>query len=268
MSTSKALEPSIPQCGAKLRNRDAFCRQPAGARTNHPGTGRCWIHGGLTPVRHGRYSSVVRREIQELLRELEQDPNPLNILPDLLMVRALLADFLNRYEENREAVLAWHASWNGRPWRTEDLKHIREVLDAYEGRMREDGTWDDEDGVSVERADLERAQLMMLNMAESFSGRPREVLDIADAYRMASEATKIVERIEKIRSRGAISREDFARVMTEMGRTIEAGLSPAKVRVALSKAGVDPLPEEAVMVTLADDLRNTLVDLLMTIRVV
>jgi hypothetical protein len=211
---------------------------------------------------------VARREIQELLRELEQDPNPLNIEPDLLMVRALLADFLNRYEENRDAVLAWYASWNGRPWSHEDMTHLKSVMDMYEGRMREDGTWEDDEGGSMERMALEQAQRFLANLREAQQTRPREVLDIADAYRMASEATKIVERIEKIRSRGAISREDFARVMTELGRTIEAGLSPAKIRVALAKAGVDPLPEEAVMVTLADDLRNTLVDLLMTIRVV
>lgn len=266
MTPSTALEPSSPQCGAQLRGKPGtFCRQPSGHRTNHPGEGRCWLHGGLTPVRHGRYSSVVRREIQELIRELEADPDPLNILPELLMVRALLADYLNRYEENRDAVLAWYASWNGRPWKVEDLTLIREVLAEYEGRMRQDGSWEEE---SMERAQLERAQRMMSDMSEAYQTRPREVLDIADAYRMASEATKIVERIEKIRARGAVSREDFARVMTEMGRTIEAALSPAKVRMALGNAGVEPLPKEEVMVALADDLRNSLIDLLMTIRVV
>ena len=240
-----------------------FCRQPAGKNTSHEGDGRCWLHGGLTPVRHGRYSSVVRREIQDLIRELENDPDPLNILPELLMVRALLADYLNRYEENRDAVLAWYASWNGRPWKVEDLNLMREVLAEYEGRMRQDGSWEEE---TMERTQLERATYMLQSMTEAYQTRPREVLDIADAYRMASEATKIVERIEKIRARGAVSREDFARVMTEMGRAIEASLSPAKVRGALASVGVNS-PEEAELIALADTLRNTLVDLLMTIRV-
>ena len=51
--------------------------------------------------------------------------------------------------------------------------------------------------------------------------KPRQLLDISDAYRMLSEATKIVERIEKIRSEDAVSRKDLLRIMAEMGRAVE-----------------------------------------------
>lgn len=50
-------------CGARKRqpaHPGERCRRPAGWGTEHPGWGRCKLHGGSTPYRHGRYSRVVR----------------------------------------------------------------------------------------------------------------------------------------------------------------------------------------------------------------
>jgi hypothetical protein len=196
---------------------------------------------------------------------MEADPEPLDILPDLFMVRALLVDFINRYKKNSEAVLAWHASWNGRPWRTEHLQKITDVLNEFEGRLRESGEW--EEGSSM--VDMcAQVQAMVLNMTESYAGKPREILDISDAHRMAVEASKMVERIEKIRARGAVSQQDFVRVMTEIGRMSETALSPSRLRHALQEAGVltSEMTEEQ-MVKVADDLRNNLSDAWMSIQI-
>lgn len=255
-----------PKCGAQLRNKPGtFCRQPAGKNTPHEGNGKCWLHGGLTPVKSGRWSKVVRREVKELIEHLEEADDPLDILPDLHMVRALLVDFLNRYQENRDAVLAWHASWNGRPWRTQDLEVLTDVLAEYEGVLRERGEWEESTMASY----CARAQALVANMTEAYTGKPREVLDISDAHRMAVEASKMVERIEKIRARGAVSQQDFARVMTEIGRAAEGALSPSRVRGALQDAGIltDGVTE-AQMTEVADQLRNGLSDSWMGIRVV
>lgn len=35
-------------CGAKLRKKDRTCRHPAGWGTDHPGVGRCRLHGGAS----------------------------------------------------------------------------------------------------------------------------------------------------------------------------------------------------------------------------
>lgn len=37
-----------PKCGAKKRQSAGNCRRPAGWGTDHPGTGRCKLHGGKT----------------------------------------------------------------------------------------------------------------------------------------------------------------------------------------------------------------------------
>lgn len=36
-------------CGAKSKTTGKPCGQPLGHRTNHPGVGKCWIHGGASP---------------------------------------------------------------------------------------------------------------------------------------------------------------------------------------------------------------------------
>ena len=51
--------------------------------------------------------------------------------------------------------------------------------------------------------------------------KPTQILDVADAYRIVSEATKIVERIERIRSQNAISEPDFLRLMGLMGEIVK-----------------------------------------------
>lgn len=43
-----AFDPA-KHCGAHGRQAGAPCRQVKGTKTNHPGAGRCWLHGGNTP---------------------------------------------------------------------------------------------------------------------------------------------------------------------------------------------------------------------------
>lgn len=171
--------PAGKTCGAKARSRGgAPCTRPAGWGTNHPGEGRCRNHGGATPVKHGRYSTVKREDIRALIAQHEADPDPLNILPELAAARALFQDFIERYDAWREAILAWHASWG-----------------------KEDGPQ-----------------------------KPREVLDLSDAYRVVSEVTKIVERIEGIRAKNAVSRPELQRIISEMWRVLELNVADDTLR--------------------------------------
>lgn len=167
MTVSGAPAPH-DRCGAKTRG-GTRCTQTAGWGTDHVGQGRCKLHGGATPIKHGRYSTIQRPALRALIAQHDADPDPLNVLPELAAARALFQDFIERYDGWREALLAWHASW----------------------------TRGDE------------------------APKPREVLDIGDAYRILSEVTKIAERIEKVRAANAISRPDLFRLMGEMGRVVE-----------------------------------------------
>ncbi len=74
-------------CGAKTR-AGTPCRRPAGWGTNHPGSGRCKLHGGCSTgapkgnkngEKHGFYSKHLPKETLEIVKELEEK-NPLDIL--------------------------------------------------------------------------------------------------------------------------------------------------------------------------------------------
>ena len=100
MSVASAPTPHAPSpaCGARTKRARGLCRQAAGARTDHPGEGRCWLHGGATPVKHGRYSTIRRARVAELIAEQDRDPDPLDTLPEIRAVRALFVDYLERYD--------------------------------------------------------------------------------------------------------------------------------------------------------------------------
>lgn len=157
-------------CGAKTRQKTP-CKKPAGWGTNHAGEGKCKLHGGSNPVKHGRYSKINRPRLRDLVEQFENDPEPLNTHGELALVRALGTDYIQRYDEFTEALIAWHDSWKIDP-------------DA--------------------------------------PGKPPRVLDVADAYKIVSEVTRIVERIEKQRAENAVSRKDLLRVMDSMGRVVKA----------------------------------------------
>jgi hypothetical protein len=92
----------IDGCGAKTR-AGASCRRPAGWGTDHVGEGRCKLHGGASPIKTGRYSTVARRRVRDLAAEYAADPEPLSLLQDLALLRAVTADYLERAGENLEA---------------------------------------------------------------------------------------------------------------------------------------------------------------------
>lgn len=109
------------QCGAKTRSGGP-CKSRAMPN------GRCRMHGGKAgrPITHGRYSKISRPRIAELLAEQEQDPDPLNILPEIRLLRALIQDYIERYDKMTSALLAWHASFGQE---TETAKKPRQVPD-------------------------------------------------------------------------------------------------------------------------------------------
>jgi hypothetical protein len=129
-----------PKCGAKLRNKQAHCKQPAGYKTPHVGEGRCWLHGGLTPIRHGRYSRIKHVRVKGLLAELEaQDQNVLDLEPEARLMRAMTIDFLNRYDAFVEMLEAWYNNQDKDrreqrlppiPRRIPELKDIQDLVEG------------------------------------------------------------------------------------------------------------------------------------------
>lgn len=104
------------KCTATSRRTGARCGNAAVT-----GYDVCRMHGagsphkgrpGGRPVEHARYSRLQHERLGEMLAELEGDPDPLNIYPELAAARALFVDFVNRYDAWLTALLAWHESFN------------------------------------------------------------------------------------------------------------------------------------------------------------
>lgn len=101
------------KCGAKTKSGKP-CDHPAGFRTDHPGSGRCYLHGGATPVQHGLRSKVHRSRLDELIEKHMKNPDPLNLLPEVAQLRAFAEDLQTRWDEiygPDGALLAWHESY-------------------------------------------------------------------------------------------------------------------------------------------------------------
>lgn len=136
MQPAITSEPHAGKCGARLRGKPGkVCKHAAGFRTDHPGEGRCYLHGGRSPVKHGRYAMVKRPRIRELLEQFEQDPDPTNLLPELALLRSLIIDFVERYDEYREGLLRWNLSFS-RDYR-DALEHHAEVFGEHYAEYEE-----------------------------------------------------------------------------------------------------------------------------------
>jgi hypothetical protein len=88
-----------PKCGGKLHKREGTCTQAAGWRTDHPGIGRCLLHGGATPQSRQAAATQsaelrARAELARLGVDVEPVMNPYAALAELA-------------GENRQ----WHHYW-------------------------------------------------------------------------------------------------------------------------------------------------------------
>jgi len=94
-----------PVCGAKKHSDGKPCQRPAGWGTVHSGEGRCKLHGGASPIKHGRYSKLSNPlgiKIQERLN----DVNPLDMIPELALLKAMLDRWITKNGEDNEMAQA------------------------------------------------------------------------------------------------------------------------------------------------------------------
>lgn len=210
-------------CGAHKKSQaddgTEHCSKPAGNATDHPGTGRCSTHGGKTPIKHGRYSTVHHERVRDLYEQHKQSDDPLNLFDEMALARALLQDFIERHEVYTEALLAWYESYQvtRSPLSQEKIHALGNVVDEWENEVKQL----DPAFVSIaQKADIETARAfidLLRGGKTAQTPRPARVLDIADAHRLIDTISKVAERIEKARAGNAISRNDFRRLTEQMG---------------------------------------------------
>lgn len=187
-------------CGARKQGRPGFCRERAGARTDHVGEGRCWRHGGATPARTGgRYSGITKRQrISELLSTFEHDPDPMNLLPELAFLRATVLEFVERYDEMFEGLMRWNMSFS-QDFQSDHRKWWRETRKAMQ--------------MDVADGDIED----MPDPMDYVPRRPVTVVDISTVGGLLAQVGAMVDRINKMREDKTYSLATISRLYEVMG---------------------------------------------------
>lgn len=103
------LEPNF-FCRGWNPKRKKYCMGRAGQGTDHSGEGRCKNHGGSNQITHGRYSNIARGSLAEHVEqmELETEAEQLDLMPEIRMLRAITAKYIENYDEILDAFLAWN----------------------------------------------------------------------------------------------------------------------------------------------------------------
>lgn len=194
-------KPTTPTCGAKTR-AGTPCKKEAGWGTDHLGEGRCKLHGGATPVKHGRYSSITRPRIKDLIEQFQADPAPLDLLPEVQLLRALIIDFIERWDHYTELTHTWHALY--------DAAYLEAVQEWREEMISllEDGGYE-----NVVPEELPKVP----DPADYAPAKPRQVLDVTASAGLIDKIGAMVDRIEKHKREGAISLETLDRVLEQLG---------------------------------------------------
>lgn len=125
--------------GVKTRGTDLRCKNLAGFKTDHPGEGRCFSHGGNAKMKSGGVSPYAKHRLGPKIKEHAQNPDPLNLLPEVAILRAYAEDWLDRYDEifgPEGALLAWHesfknpdAKFEAKPTQIIDVSYITNLID-------------------------------------------------------------------------------------------------------------------------------------------
>jgi hypothetical protein len=204
------------KCPGHRRNGNR-CGHPAGYGTPHRGEGCCKHHGGCTPSHCQRYAKIHNERYRELYGQFINDPDPLNMLPELAGGRAIFVDFIERYGEVTAALVAWHQSFLSSRWGYEKAAdNFRFAVQSH-------------DPVKLIKA---MDVLQELEAANPESAKPRQMLNISDARNTLLVIARIVETIEKIK--GNVTRPDLLRILSSMGLAVERHVQQIAQRLCAS----------------------------------
>ena len=96
-----------PICGAKTLSGKPCQRRPAAGRT------RCKLHGGATPFgpasvhfKHGRYAFVFHGQLARHYEQMSTEEDPLDVLPELGVMRSMLAQQIERISGKEKVTVA------------------------------------------------------------------------------------------------------------------------------------------------------------------
>lgn len=85
------------RCGAKTRGNTA-CNRPSGWGTKHVGVGKCKLHGGASPIKHGLYSKYAKHTLAATVQSLLDEPELVNLREQIAFKQALILGRLDQLQ--------------------------------------------------------------------------------------------------------------------------------------------------------------------------
>jgi len=179
-------------CGF-LRKNGSRCLRPKGWGVKDRTDGPCRRHGGAAAkanVRTGVYSKLKSDRLTNLIERVRAaDHDVLDLTPEAELIRAITIDFLERYDEMREALILWHNTVGG------TMQALAKATDA---------------------GDAKKVRKLLKRLDRCLNDRPVKVLDIADVSLLVDRIGRTVERIHKIRSNTSVTHEKLGAIFNSM----------------------------------------------------
>lgn len=193
-----------------------YCYLRAGYGTGHLGYGRCKFHGGATPLQENRYANLLNPTLDEMVQKFYDDPDPLNLRPELAVARALLQEFISNEEEYTEALLAWWASFDRerRGLHDHPLYNIRVIKHALDNGMvgpdmslqeLQHELEDAVEGFKDKWVEEQKEKKVPDPDPTLSAAKPRKVMDKVAAMRILGEIRATIKDIQKLEQEAYLS---------------------------------------------------------------
>lgn len=208
---TRATRKALPKCGAKSKTSGETCQNGAGKGTDHPGYGRCKFHGGAKEQvpPESRYAAVkAGPRLKELIQSFSEDEDMLKLEGELVLLRALAANFVERYDEFAKALLGWHAAFQ--------VDYLESVK-AWSKQMNE---W---------HADGEDGDPPLPPHPEFYEKKPRQILDITDAGKLVDRIAHVSELIYKRQKTGMLTLATMDQLLERLGLELVETLREVRI---------------------------------------
>lgn len=169
-------QPAKPDhfCNAETRDGSP-CRNRAGYKTDHPGEGRCHLHGGSTPVQHGLYSKLSRYDLGDRIQELREDPQLTDLREQIAVQSAMIERYLKEIAD-QETVDA------------DTLKAVNRAVDLLSRNVHRMQKIEDDGALDPQQVDVFLTQIVQVvrdeageETAERVGKRLLEVDDVEES---------------------------------------------------------------------------------------
>ncbi|MCW3058347.1 MAG: hypothetical protein JWQ02_168 [Capsulimonas sp.] len=148
-------------------------------------------------MKHGLYSKIERPRIKELLEAADELEDPLDLLPHVKMLGALVTDWIDRYDTFTEALIAWHQSYEN-PEHASKPKQLLDIT-AAAGLIGQVGEMVDRIHKHREKGSISMATMNSLMEAQNLAFMQAVQEKIPDADLRAKVIEDADRRIGEIR---------------------------------------------------------------------